>query len=67
MAKTTLGYGNFKFANFPQYHTKSVYGGPIKKINRSMITYCVPRHPSDNLKSNAGPSAIKNLQNQRDI
>jgi len=31
MAKTTLGYGNFKSANFPQYHTKSVYRGLIKK------------------------------------
>jgi hypothetical protein len=36
MAQTTLGYGNFKSATFPQYHTKSVYRGLIKKINRSI-------------------------------
>ena len=36
MAKTTLGYGNFKSETFPQYHTKSVYRGLIKKINCSM-------------------------------
>jgi hypothetical protein len=66
MAKTTLGYGNFKSANFPQYHTKSVYSGltPPPQINISQYDclLCTEAFIGLNLKSNAGPSTIKNSQ-----
>jgi hypothetical protein len=50
------------------YHTKSVYRGLIKrKINRSMITYCVPRHSSGLISNRSQVLRQLKLTNLRDI